>query len=295
MSPEVAGMVALALDSLHALRLERWRQTPQTKIANASDGAALIGELGVVTAFPAWPEVPNLYSAHVGDPDRKTEMEWDSPSGTVYTWRWELGRANTAFYGVIVRRRPTFVAWPLLPSVLRLWGELRTPDELFDLGKLSANAYRIVQALEEAGGTLTTRGLREAAEFPLGSRSRCDYLKAVDELDGRLLLGKVFEEGMGDGDEMAHALVSMRWREHADAADRLTRDEALRTFLCSYLPAAVYVLPTAFARRLKMDESEVRACLERLADDEQVERVTLPGQKGLSYVWRASSAGIMGR
>jgi hypothetical protein len=281
-------MVALDLDSLHALRLERWRETPETKIANAHEGAELIGELGLVTAFPVWPEVPNLYSAHVGDPDQKAEVEWDTPAGAVYTWRWELGRANAAFYGVIVRRRPTFVAWPLLASVLRLWGELRTPDELFDLGKLSANAYRVVQALEEAGGTLTTRALRQAAEFPMGSRHRAEYLKAVDELDARLLLGKVFEAGTGEGEEMAHALVSMRWREHADAADRLTREEALRILLRSYLPAALYVLPTGFARHLKLDEAELRACLERLADEGQMERVELSRQKGQSYVWSAT-------
>jgi len=73
------------------------------------------------------------------------------------------------------------------------------------------------------------------------------------------------------------------------AADRLTREEALATFLKSYLPAAVYALPSVLARHLKLQETELRESLERLVEESHAERAFLPGQKGHSYIWRDSA------
>ena len=164
--------MAQAAETLTAQRYTNWRQTPETRIAGDEDAPTLIERLGIVTLYPASPEVPNLYHAFVGDPNAKTEAKWDSPSGTVYSWRWTLGRKEAAFYGVLVRKRPTFVSWQMLPAALRLFADLRMPDELYDLGVISASAYRIAHALEEAGGTLSTGLLRDAAGFPTGREQR---------------------------------------------------------------------------------------------------------------------------
>src|SRR5215470_14246961 len=171
------------LSSLQALRLERWSQTPETKLPNAEAAPALINRLGIVTLFQASPEVPNLYHAYMGDPTAKTSAKWDSPSGEVYSWRWTLGRQGVAFYTTLVCRRSTWISWSLLPAVLRLCGERRGTDEMYDTGALTPEAYRIVQALEEAGGTLDTGELRKAANFPVGKISRAAYLKALEELE----------------------------------------------------------------------------------------------------------------
>jgi hypothetical protein len=276
------------LDALQRQRLASWRQTPETRIADPAEAAGLIDRVGIATVFPASPEVPNLYHAHVGDPERKTDPQWDSPSGKVYTWRWELGRSESAFYSVLVRGRPTFVSWACLPAVLRLWAEPRMPDELYDRGELSEGAYRIVQALEASGGTLTTADLRREAGFPTGKDHRAAYLKAVDELDKRLMLAKVFSNA-GEGDEMAHALVRVRYRACADEADRLTREDALEKVVLSYLPAAVYALPATLAKHLKLVEGEVREAFERLVGGGQARRIAPTHVKGDCYVWEAGS------
>jgi hypothetical protein len=271
--------------ALNQQRLARWRQTPETRITGPGQAAELIDRVGIATVFPASSEIPNLYHAFVGDPERKTDAQWDSPTGTVYTWRWELGRAEAAFYSVIVRGRPTLVSWALLPAVLCLRAELHMPDELYDRGELSNGAYRIVQALEASGGVLTTADLRKAAGFPTGKEHRTAYLKAVDELDSRLLLAKVFPRD-GEGDEMAHALVRVRYREYADAADAMTQEDALHTLLLTYLPAATYASPVPLARHMKLKEETLRGGLERLVEDAHAQRVSLAGQKGTCYVWR---------
>src|SRR5207248_2857832 len=74
----MGGSMPEDIDSLHPLRLQRWHQTADTKIDSPSEAAALIRKVGIATAFPTSPEIPNLYHAHVGDPDRKTEAEWNT-------------------------------------------------------------------------------------------------------------------------------------------------------------------------------------------------------------------------
>ncbi len=272
---------------LEARRRAGWRQTPATRIPDPEAGAALIRQVGLATLYPVSPEIPNLFHAFVGDPQAKTESSWDSPSGEVYTWRWTLGRREAAFYTAIVRGRPTLVSWDLLPALLRLRGEQRTPAQVYRDGELSEGAHRIAQALEQSGGALDTGELRRLAGFPTGKSERAAYLKAVEELDTRLLLAKVFSADESDTD-MAHALVSARYPQQVAAARELGREAALDLLLGAYLPAAAYALPTPLARHLKLPEPELRAGLERLAAAGRAERAELPGQKGHSYIWKTT-------
>ena len=267
-------------------RLHAWHQTPETHIPDADAAAELIQSLGVVTHYPASPELPNIFHAYLGDPEAKTDSAWDTPSGEVYTWRWHLGGRQAGFYSLVVRKRPTWVSWSLLPSILRLRAELRTPDELFDLGTISANAYKIARALDESGGTLSTAELRKAADFPTGKEQRAAYLKAVEELDSRLMLAKLVS---GNGDEMSHALVSARYREHVDAAEKLSPEEACDKFLESYLPAAAFAAPIPLARHTGIDEQLLRASLERLKEEGELKLEAVPGYKTDCYVWNSRS------
>jgi hypothetical protein len=273
--------------ALQALRHERWGQAPQTRLPDAAAAPELIERLGITTLYPASPEVPNLYHAYMGDPTAKIEMKWDSPSGEVYTWRWTLGRQSVAFYTTLVCRRSTWVSWNLLPAVLRLCGETRMPDELYDDGVLSGEAYRIAQALEEAGGTLSTAELRKAASFPTGKATRAAYLKALEELELRLLVAKYFQAGQ---DDTYHTLIATHYQGYLAQAQELTREAALEQLLLAYLPQAVYALPTVLARHLRLPEPELRAGLERLHTAGQVETASFPEVKGSCYLWRESKA-----
>ena len=271
-----------SLTDLRNLRLAAWGQTPTTRLPDAPAAVPLIERMGLVTLFPASPELPNLYHAYTGDPGSAVDSAWDSPSGEVYTWRWKLGRPALAFYTAIVRGRPTWVSWAMLPAVIRLRGELRTPDELFDSGEISADAYRIAEALD-AGGVLSTNALRREACFPSGKEKRAAYLRAMAELDNRLLVAKVFEQ---EGDEMSHALVSSRFRSHVDAAERLSRETALEQFLLAYLPSAAYAVPPILARHLGLPPAELRAGLERLVKSGRAAPLALSSQKDACFAWR---------
>lgn len=270
------------LTMLRARREAAWCQTPARKLRGPDDARPLIERVGITTLFPASPEVPNLYHAYMGDPAAKTEMQWDTPSGRVYTWRWTLGRAEAAFYGVLVRKRPTHVAWGLLPAALRLWSDLRMPDELEGAGVLSPDALRIAHALDAAGGALSTGDLRRESGFPTGKDQRSAFLKAIAELDARLMLGRTFVEGAEDA---MHVLIVTHYREQAEAAERLTAEQALDAVLRAYLPAAAYAVPTVLARHVGLAEADLRAGLDRLVEAGQAERADLSGQKGTCYIW----------
>jgi len=168
--------------ALHARRLANWGQTPATRIPDPATAAQFVARVGVATLYPASPELPNLFHAYLGDPDAATDSGHDSPSGDVYGWRWALGRAEAAFYTAIVRGRPTWVHWDLLPAVLRLCADERMPDEIYDTGDISGDAYRVARALEEAGGVLSTGELRARAGFPTGKERRAAYLRDAEKL-----------------------------------------------------------------------------------------------------------------
>jgi hypothetical protein len=189
---------------------------------------------------------------------------------------------ETAFYTAIVRDRPTWVSWKMLPAVLRLRGEMRTPEQLYDAGLLSDGAYRIAQALEAAGGVLSTGELRSAAGFPTGKAERAAYLKAVAELDTRLMLAKVFSP---DDEDMRHALVEYTYPRYLEEAENLELDAAFERLLLAYLAAASFAVPAVLARHLRLPEPALRTTLERMVETHGLIPITLPGYKGQSYAW----------
>lgn len=272
---------SVSLDELTRRRRQCWHQTPDTRIAGYEEAIPMIDRLGLVTLFPASSEIPNCYHAYVGDPEAKTDSGWETPSGEVFSWRWYLGRRAVACYATVVRKRPTWISWDLLPAVLRLRADGRMPDELFDLGVISADAYRITQALERAGGVLSTGELRDAAGFPTGKDQRAAFQRAIAELDGLLLLAKLFAEEEHD---MYHALMPMHYHAYAVAADGMSREDALHRLLGQYLPGAVYAVPAVLSRHLGIPQKELEAGLESLVAEGIAVSVVPNGEKRPVYV-----------
>ncbi len=267
-------------------RLQNWRQTAETRLSRVGMAPAFIERVGVATLYPASPEFPNLFSAYMGDPSAKTDSGWDTPSGEVYTWRWTLGQRSAAFYTALLRRRPTWICWSLLPAILRLCGAQRSPAELYEAGQLSANAYRLAQTLETAAVPLATPELREQAGFPRGTSSRAVYLKAVEELEAHLLLAKIF---LNEDHSMHHTLVQLQHPDQVAAAARLSLKEALDQFLQVYLPQAVYANPSVLAKDLKLPVAALSLAFERLLAAHQIAQIPL-ARNANGYCWRESSA-----
>lgn len=248
---------------LQEARQQNWRQVPERRVETPEAAIPFLNEVGIVTLYAASPEFPSLYQAHMGDPNPPTSQKWDSPSGYVYTWRWEIGRPHAAFYGVVVAKKPTWVSFALLPHVLAALTDRRSPQEAYAAGELSSNALAVAEAFEGTDGVLATKDLRARAGFEKGKESRAAYLKAVEELDTRLWLGKRFALD-GDGDEMLHALVRSHYSEAYAAAMAMTQLEGLVGLLTHYLNYAVYLDPKVIGRHLRVDPVLFSAALEQM-------------------------------
>ncbi|HEV2529691.1 MAG TPA: crosslink repair DNA glycosylase YcaQ family protein [Thermomicrobiales bacterium] len=260
-------------------RSEGWSLHPVSRLTGVDDAPGLIGRAGIVTHFPVSPEFANLFHAWQG-PDAEMKAAWDSPSGQLYTWRWELGRQEVAFYGTAVRGKPTWLAWDLLPALLALRGDTRPPAAQHADGLLSDDALRVAEALEHNGGTLSTPDLRRAAGFETGKDRRAAYLRAVAELDRRLLVGRTFgpPDDIDDTD-MRQTLIAARYPDAVAAAEGLAPDEAIRTLLVRYLGAAAFVRPVIFARHLGLERRAVEAALADLAREGLVRPVRPADEK----------------
>ena len=266
------------------IRAERWCQSPATRIAGPDEAATLIGRAGIATLFPASPEFADLYAAYVG-PGVPTDSGHSTPSGEVYAWRWELGRREVAHYGTVVRGKPTWVAWDLLPAVLRLLGDTRPLAAQVAAGLLSDDAHRVAEALEGNGGALTTGDLRRLAGFETGRERRAAYLRAVAELDRRLLVGR----GSGPPDEpddhdMRQVLIATRHPDAVAAANALDADTAMRHLLTRYLDAAAFIRPALFARHLRLERTAVERVLAAMAAEGLVERQRPIGERHDVYM-----------
>jgi len=253
----------MTLEELQEARKRNWRQVPESRIETPEAAIPFLSEAGIVTLYAASPEFPSLYQAHMGDPNPPSFQTWDSPSGYVYTWRWEIGRPHVAFYGVVVAKKPTWVSFDQLPNVLAALTDRRTPQQAYAAGDLSSNALAVAQAFDGTDGVLSTKDLRARAGFEKGKESRAAYLKAVDELDTRLWLGKRFALE-GDGDEMLHALVRSHYQEAHASAMAMTPLEGLTGLLAHHLRSAAYLDPKVIGRHLKVAPPLLSAALDQL-------------------------------
>jgi len=230
------------------------------------DPAAAVGFIerqGIATLYSASTEVPNLFYAYMSEPNPKVEAKWDSPSGHVYGWRWDLGRSSAAFYGALVAKKPTWVAWDVLPLVLGFAMERRHPESLYSDGLLSNEAIRVVRAFEGSDGVLSTKDLRQRAGFPTGKQERAAYLRAVEELDSKMLLGKTFDVG-GTGDDMSHALVTIKYASYVKEAMSLSPEAALEMFLTKYLIQSIYFDPKLLAKHLRISGTVFGVVIDQL-------------------------------
>ncbi|MDR3691960.1 MAG: hypothetical protein P4L46_21450 [Fimbriimonas sp.] len=242
------------------------------RVANPAEARRFIDRIGMVTHYGASTEVPNLYDAYMSEPNAKLDSSWDSPSGHVYTWRWDLGKASAAFYGALVAKKPTWIAWGVLPSVLGFAMERRHPEDLYRDGLMSNDAIRVVRAFEGTAGVLSTKELRNRAGFPTGKSERAAYLKAVEELDTRLMLAKIFD-AESEGDDMRHALISVRYADRVSEAVRATPEEALETFLARYLQQVAFLAPKVLAKNLRLAPAVMEVAADRLIGSGRAEMV----------------------
>lgn len=153
-----------------------------------------IETLGFCYAFTGGPGgLPGLFDVLA---TRSIDRMWS------WAWRWkdELATARRAYYGKVIRRKPSYVSLAVLPALYALSGNVGEPDDhlqAYREGRLSLLAKTLYEVIL-AEGPVSTWTLRRrfvprgAGASSAGAGAR--FHRALDDLQGRFLVAKVAEE-----------------------------------------------------------------------------------------------------
>jgi len=200
---------------------------PPDSVQSLDDCLAAVERLGFLWAFtPAPGYLPALFTALKTESDGQ-RWEW------VWGWKDRLAAERLAFYGKVVRGKPTLVSREWLPLFYALTGNTGDlEDDLLHLresGRVPEQAVKVVHYLQEYGPT-GTRTLQ--AKLTDGTKeSKVGLNQALFYLDNAMLIVKSGAEG---GNSIANIwdLFTNFWPDAVDAGSAIpTREAAERLLL----------------------------------------------------------------
>lgn len=202
--------------TLHPAAVARHRRAVLRphRVRTRQGALRFVNTLGFCFAFTGGPGgLPGLFDVLA---TRSIDRMWS------WAWRWkdELATARTAYYGKVIRRKPSYVSLALLPAFYALSGNTGEPDDHLQayregrLGLLARTVYERILA----DGPVSTWVLRR--QFVGRGESGARFHRALDDLQARFLIVKAAEvEGRGGYSFIWDAFH--RWMPSAvEAADR---------------------------------------------------------------------------
>ncbi len=187
-----------------------------------------INALGFCYAFTGGPGgLPGLFD--VLD-TRSIGRMWD------WAWQWkdDLASSRRAYYGKVIRRKPSYISQPMLPAFYALSGNVGEPDDhlqAYREGRLSLLSKLLYEQIL-ASGPLSTWTLRR--QFVPRGESGSRFHGALDDLQERFLVAKVGEE-----EEWRNGFIwdaFHRWMpDVVKAAAKLTSERAALQVLTRYI------------------------------------------------------------
>ena len=214
-----------------AIRRLRCKIIDSYHVHTQNQAFRFIQDMGYCYAFtPGRGGLPSLFEVlDTRSDDRRWAWAWD--------WKEALPSEKRVFYGRILARKPTFISLEFLPHFFALTGNVGEPDDysrLYEAGRLSALAKRVYE-LVAAGGPLTTRQIRAAAE-PDRRGSSARLLRALAELQNLFLLARIGEVGDNPGNYAYVWDLFVRWLpEVVDRASRISHRAAAAAVLGQYV------------------------------------------------------------
>lgn len=190
--------------------------------------------LGFCYAFTGGPGgLPGLFDVLA---TRSIDRMWS------WAWRWkdELATARRAYYGKVIRRKPSYVSMAVLPAFYALSGNTGEPDDYLQAyreGRLSLLAKSLYEVILAEGPVSTWKLRRRFVPRVAGSPSAgagTRFHRALDDLQERFLVAKVAEE-----EEWRNGFIwdaFHRWMPEAvDRAGHLTAEAAAAVIVDRYL------------------------------------------------------------
>jgi len=158
------------------------------RVRTRGEALRLINALGFCFAFTGGPGgLPGLFDVLA---TRSINQMWN------WAWQWkdDLATSRQAYYGKVIRRKPSYVSLTMLPAFYALSGNVGESDDhlqAYREGRLSLLSKTIYEAIL-ADGPVSTWTLRR--RFVPRGESGARFHRALDDLQGRFLIAKVAEE-----------------------------------------------------------------------------------------------------
>lgn len=273
------------LEQIEALRDIRYHRTPALRATTEARALAFIDEVGFCFLFgDAAVEMPTLWAAVAGSRRSMPSGHFDPDLDRTWNWKDSLPTRGVAYYGKLLRGRPTLVSLALLPTFYALspnYGDIEDYLLQYEEGKLSVEAKNVYEALLKEGALATSR-LRQVAGMPGGGENARRFERALAELQAEMKIAKV---GISDANRWGYAYVYdlflRRFPDVPEAARHIGEEEAMQTLLLRYLRNVIAV-PEATARRLfRWEEWEWERVLARAAAQGHILRdVRIEGLRG---------------
>ena len=233
-----AGLV-WSPEQIDRWRDRRYRRQANLRLRSLPQALDFVNDVGFCLLFPArGVELPTFWEAICGEARPLPRRHHNDPElHSLWRWKDELPAQGLAFYGKLLRKRPTLISLELLRYFYALsenYGDLYDYLLEYEDGKLSEEARRVYEALLEHGAQPTSHLRRQAGLAGKANAVRFD--RAILELQ----LGfKIAKTGISDANAWRYCyvydLLLRRWPELPSRAAAIGTTEAMRTVLLAYL------------------------------------------------------------
>lgn len=273
------------LEQIESLRDTRYHRTPELRATTEEGALAFIDEVGFCFLFgDAGVEIPTLWGAVTGSRRAMPHDHFDRDVGRTWEWKDSLPTRGAAYYGKLLRNKPTLVSLSLLPTFYALTPNYGDVDDYvlqYEEGKLSAEAKNVYEALLNEGAMATSR-LRQVAGMPGGGDNARRFERALAELQAEMKIVKV---GISDANRWGYAYVYdlflRRFPDVPEAARHISEERAMITLLTRYLRNVVAITEASAKRLFRWEPWEWDRVVERAAAQALIRRdVRVEGLKG---------------
>jgi hypothetical protein len=233
---------------LHVFRQDRYRQTDERRIHTLEEAQRFIDEAGfcLFCRHPSL-ELPNLRDATAGDPRTREGLNWG--------WKDALASAQSVYYGKPFRRKPGFVAIPLLAPLYAVSPAADVGGDHHELtltGTLSAEASRIADTVTEKG-SLSTRALRQESGMA-ASRDKTRFSRGLEEAQENFLVAMIrTTSATRAGYSYIWDTFGRAWPDARATGERLRVEDAAATLIKRYVELVGAATAAMIARVFSLD------------------------------------------
>ncbi len=238
-APPSGAPTALRWAEVVAWRNTRYHRQSGLKLHTEDQARRFVEEVGFCFLYPApGIELPSLWEAINGRSRDIPKHHHDHALGLSWEWKDSLPSRKQLWYGKLLRGKPMFVSFALLPAFYALsenYGDLDDYRQQFADGRMSVEAKAIYETLL-AEGPLSTNALRKGANLFGGGDIARRFERAMNELQGDL---KIVKCGTSDDNRWKYCYVYdllLRWRpDLAEEARAISERAARRQLLLTYI------------------------------------------------------------